>query len=136
MKTEHAKLIEIKSKKAVDVIIDSLHFEINYEENNYDAGYLHALKNHGQALYQHGFKEGQHSPEIKKLEWKCDEEYYIWEANSVFGKYSFVDFSKFSKIVNKKLFFRGEEIAIETTVDAIKSAAQAHFEKQVKECLL
>ena len=74
----------------------------------------------------------QSSPKIKQLEWRYDEEFFIWEANSVFGKYSFVDNSL---IVNKKLFFRGKEIAIVLTIDEAKSAAQRDFEKRIKECL-
>lgn len=79
-----------------------------------------------------GIKYGQSSPKIKQLEWKYDDKFFIWEAGSVFGKYSFVDNSL---IVNKKLFFRGKEIAIVLTIDEAKAAAQRDFEKRVKECL-
>lgn len=126
-------IAEQKAKQAVNSITNSLRFEINFEEDNYDAGYAHALHNHGEALYMMGFSEGQSNPKIKQLEWRYDEEFFIWEANSVFGKYSFVDNSL---IVNKKLFFRGREIAIVLIIDEAKAAAQADFEKRIKECLI
>ena len=63
--------------------------------------------------------ENKWFPKIKQLEWKYDEEFFIWEANSVFGKY----FVKAGK----------NEGAL--MVDANKAAAQRDFEKRIKECL-
>lgn len=77
------------------------------------------------------FKEGRDSPKIKQLEWTYDDKFFIWEAKSVFGEYVFVD----SLLPNKKLFFRGKKIAIVLTIKEAKEAAQADFEKRVKECL-
>lgn len=48
---------EQKAKQAVNSITNSLRFEINFEEDNYDAGYAHALHNHGEAIYMYGYNE-------------------------------------------------------------------------------
>ena len=61
----------------------------------------------------------QSSPKIKQLEWKYDEEFFMWEANSVFGKY----------------FVKAGKNEGDLMVDANKASAQADFEKRVKECL-
>lgn len=131
MKTEPTEAL---AKQAIKKIADSLIFEINYEEDNYDAGYSAALHNHGEALYMMGFLEGQSSPKIRQLEWRYDKsdkiyiaelsmfEYRVWQNN---------DKSFMKAMINNNhctiLRFR--------TIDEAKAAAQADFEKRVKECL-
>lgn len=77
--------VELKAKQAVKKITDSLIFEINYEEDNYDAGYSASLHNHGEALYMTGFSEGQSNPKIKPLNWEFHGIYY--SAQTAFGAY-------------------------------------------------
>ncbi len=75
------------------------------------------------------FREGQSSPKIKQLE-LVDGYGYI-KAKTPFFKYMVV-------IIGEKaglLFYGNDEFLIFKTVDDAKSAAQADFERRVKECL-
>ena len=129
MKTEPTEAL---ANQAIKKITDSLMFEINYEEDNYDAGYSAALHNHGEALYMMGFLKGQSNPKIRQLEW---EEYEnlrgrkSYFAKTTFSPYEVADggdhYTMFSP--DKRLRF--------ASADAAKSAAQADFEKRVNECL-
>lgn len=71
------KTVEEKAKECIDNLIDSLSLEVNYEEDNYDAGQVHALSDYGKEIYKVGFLEGyneamrcQSNPKIKQLEWE------------------------------------------------------------------
>ena len=98
---------EEKAKEYLDEISgNSLGSPINAAYSGFIAGYNEAMR-------------CQSSPKIKQLQWRYDEEFFIWEANSVFGKY----FVKAGK----------NEGAL--MVDANKAAAQADFQKRIKECL-
>ena len=75
------------------------------------------------------FSEGQSSPKIKQLEWV--EDYGYIKAETPFFKYMVV-------IIGGKagLCFDGNNEFLKfKTVAKAKAAAQAHFEKRVKECL-
>ena len=79
------------------------------------------------------FQEGQSSPKIKKLEWKEYENFRgrkSYFAKTPFWPYEVADggdhYTMFSP--DKRLRF--------ASVDEAKTAAQADFEKRVKECLL
>lgn len=108
MKTEPTESL----KNLIREVFDAYDFDGHDIENIVD--YESAKK-----AVRSAFEEGQSNPKIKQLEWRYDEEFFIWEANSVFGKY----FVKAGK----------NEGAL--TVDANKAAAQADFEKKIKECL-
>ena len=73
------KTIEEKAKECIDNLIDSLSLEVNYEEDNYDAGQVHALSNYGKEIYKVGFLERQSNPKIKQLEWQRNGT--IWHVN-------------------------------------------------------
>jgi len=126
MKTEPTEAL---ANQAIKKITDSLMFEINYEEDNYDAGYSAALHNHGEALYMMGFLKGQSNPKIRQLEWEeyrdclvSTTPFYNVSIKEVCGIYELATaYSAFIKSYN--------------SLDEAKAAAQDDFEKRVKECL-
>ena len=122
------KSIDMKTKPTESLSIKRANIVDKYLPAGDEQRYYERLKMHEELVDL----INSHCPKIKQLEWRYDEKFFIWEANSVFGKYSFVDNSL---IVNKKLFFRGREIAIVLIIDEAKAAAQADFEKRIKECL-
>ena len=126
------KTAEEKAKECIDNLIDSLSLEVNHEESNYDAGQVHALSNYGKEIYKVGFLEGQSNPKIKQLEW---EEYEnrlgrkSYFAKTQFSPYEVSDggghYTMFSP--DKRLRF--------ASADEAKAAAQADFERRVRERL-
>src|SRR5690554_1179354 len=126
------KTIEEKAKECIDNLIDSLSLEVNHEESNYDAGQVHALSDYGKEIYKVGFLEGQSNPKIKQLEWV-----EVWEgyedAKTPFGHYVVrpsIDNRVFLMVNPRKI------IQTYSTLSEAKSAAQADFERRVKECLI
>lgn len=81
------------------------------------------------------FQEGQSSPKIKQLEWK-ETNYYI-EARTKIGKYlTLLSGTSINSELRVQMYFCGTgEIVFDGTLDEAKAAAQADFEKRVKECL-
>ena len=82
------------------------------------------------------FQEGQSNPKIKQLEWK-ETNYYI-EAQTKIGKYltqlSGTSINSESRV---QMYFCGTgEIVFDGILGEAKEAAQADFEKRIKECLL
>lgn len=127
MKTEPTEAL---ANQAIQKITDSSIFEINYEEDNYDAGYSAALHNHGEDLYMMGFLEGQSSPKIKQLEWEDTDMWYFKSKTSLGLGYSITEI-KGTYIVH----FGDAPISWEKSLESAKVAAQADFEKRIKECL-
>ena len=81
------------------------------------------------------FQEGQSNPKIKQLEWK-ETNYYI-EAQTKIGKYltqlSGTSINSESRV---QMYFCGTgEIVFNGTLGEAKEAAQADFEKRIKEYL-
>jgi hypothetical protein len=136
MKTEPTEAL---ANQAIQKIMDSLIFEINYEEDNYDAGYSAALHNHGEALYIMGFSEGQSNPKIKQLEWERNGT--IWHVNQynpigyraaitkwAFGEKQYSVRLGLNDSNNSTKFFN--------SIDEAKDFVQKDFERRVKECLI
>ena len=113
--------------------------EINYEEDNYDAGYSAALHNHGKALYMMGFSEGQSSPKIKQLEWERNGT--IWHVNqynpigyrAAITKWTFGEENYSVRLglndSNKSIWFFN-------SIDGAKNFVQKDYERRIKEYLI
>ena len=75
------------------------------------------------------FQEGQSSPKIKQLEWKED----CLFADIIVSEGFSLQFYEI-KIIDNTLYIGDTEQSFKT-IDEAKAAAQADFEKRVKECL-
>ena len=133
------KTAEEKAKECIDNLIDSLSLEVNHEEDNYDAGQVHALSNYGKEIYKVGFLEGRSNPKIKQLEWDGKEELAFFTAQTNIGEYM-IDSPH-----NDGIFVlmyttdeSGESLVLHmsNSVDELKSFAQQDFEARIKECLI
>lgn len=82
------------------------------------------------------FEEGQSSPKIKQLEWE-DYDGVYFDSISAVGHYIVFDGDKFSEASYRfALSYNGNLVDYFESLDEAKAAAQADFEKRVKECLL
>lgn len=77
------------------------------------------------------FEQGQSSPKIKQLEWEDTDMWYFKAKTSLGLGYSITEI-KGTYIVH----FGDAPISWEKSLESAKSAAQADFEKRIKECLL
>ncbi len=79
------------------------------------------------------FSEGQSSPKIRQLEWKSYIGYYAADTHLV----DYLITPEYGTDVNAKhlLWINKSPISSYRTLDEAKAAAQADFEKRVKECL-
>lgn len=77
------------------------------------------------------FQEGQSSPKIKQLEWDFYGLYY--SAQTLFGTYTFEENEKNENVCD--LRFGNLLLRKNIPVNEAKTAAQADFEKRIKECL-
>lgn len=75
------------------------------------------------------FQEGQSSPKIKQLEWKED----CLFTDIIVSEGFSLQFYEI-KIIDNTLYIGDTEQSFKT-IDEAKAAAQADFEKRVKECL-
>ena len=124
--------VEEKAKECIDNLIDSLSLEVNYEESNYDAGQVHALSDYGKEIYKVGFLEGQSNPKIKQLEWVEYENRL--GRKSYFAKTPFTPFEVADAGGHYIMYSPGKRLRFASADDA-KAAAQADFERRVRECL-
>lgn len=76
------------------------------------------------------FKEGQSSPKTKQLEWE-DTDMCYFESKTSLGLWYSITELKGTYIVH----FGDAPISWEKSLESAKAAAQADFEKRVKECL-
>jgi hypothetical protein len=79
------------------------------------------------------FKEGQSSPKIKQLEWVESSSYYF--AGSPVGNYTILRVHNFDEKESWRLYFNACFMVNAIDPDEAKAAAQADFEKRVRECL-
>jgi hypothetical protein len=81
------------------------------------------------------FKEGQSSPKIKQLEWEFYGLYY--DVETAVGHYMILqgDEQCWENYNTCTLTHNGSLIADFNSVDEAKAAAQADFERRVRECL-
>ena len=81
------------------------------------------------------FKEGQSSPNIKQLEWDFYGTYHITETPV--GRYVILggDEQYLENYITCTLTYNGNLIADFNKFEEAKAAAQADFEKRIKECL-
>lgn len=79
------------------------------------------------------FREGQSNPKIKQLEWMETSSRYF--AGSPVGDYTILRVHNFDEKELCRLYFNGRIIVNDIDLDGAKSAAQADFEKRIKECL-
>lgn len=130
------KTIEEKAKECIDNLIDSLSLEVNHEESNYDAGQVHALSDYGKEIYKVGFLEGQSNPKIKQLEWDFYGLYY--DVETAVGHYMILqgDEQYWENYNTCTLTHNDSLIADFNSIEEAKAAAQADFEKRIKECLI
>ena len=97
---------------------------------------IHEIPRHrADIIARIAFSEGQSSPKIKQLEWK-ETNYYI-EARTKIGKYlTQLSGTSINSELRVQVYFCGTgEIVFDGTLDEAKAAAQADFEKRIKECL-
>ena len=82
-----------------------------------------------------GVKYGQSSPKIKQLKWENSDS--CAEALTKMGKYlTYTLDANAERSADVRLYFMGTaEGGFEGTIDEAKAAAQADFEKRIKECL-
>ena len=128
------KTAEEKAKECIDNLIDSLSLEVNHEEDNYDAGQVHALSNYGKEIYKVGFLEGQSSPKIKQLEWEHGL-YRLLSKTSV-GNYTIAPMKNgyHMYLYSKNQYYWLKDYV--NTIEEAKQFAQSDFENRVKECLI
>jgi hypothetical protein len=79
------------------------------------------------------FREGQSSPKIKQLEWVETSSYYF--AESPVGNYTILRVHNFDENELWRLYFNARFMVNDINSDEVKAAAQADFERRVRECL-
>jgi len=84
-------------------------------------------------LFELSYLEGQSSPKIKQLEWMETSSRYF--AGSPVGDYTILRVYNFDEKELCRLYFNGRIMIYDIDLDEAKVAAQADFEKRVKECL-
>ena len=120
-------------------MIDSLSLEVNYEENNYDAGQMHALSDYGKEIYKVGLLEGRSNPKIKQLEWDGKEELAFFTAKTNIGEYMIDnphDDGIFVLMYTPNWSDESFVLHTSNSIDELKYFAQQDFEARVKECLI
>lgn len=81
------------------------------------------------------FQEGQSYPKIKQLEWDFYGAYY--SSKTPIGEYTIEeDEGYLLKNDPCKLLYNGSYLKTCTSVDEVKAAAQADFERRVMECII
>lgn len=133
------KTAEEKAKECIDNLIDSLSLEVNYEESNYDAGQVRALRDYGEEVYKAGFLEGRSNPNIKQLEWDGKEELAFFTAKTNIGEYMIDSPHRdgiFVLIYTPDWSYESFVLHTSDSVDKLKCFAQQDFEARVKECLI
>lgn len=123
MKTEHITIEDAEKMAQITdyawIAVEEPGSEINWA----DAGafYLEG--------FNAGYEEGQSSPKIKKLEWKED----CLFTDIIVSEGFSLQFYEI-KIIDNTLYIGDTEQSFKT-IDEAKAAAQADFERRVKECL-
>ena len=133
------KTVEEKAKECIDNLIDSLSLEVNYEENNYDAGQVHALSNYGKEIYKAGFLEGQSNPKIKPLKWDVHGPmHYVNQYNPIGYTACITEWNLGKKDYSVRLGLNDSNNSTKFfySIDEAKDFVQKDFEKRVKECLI
>ena len=100
---------------------------------------IHEIPRHrADIIARIAFSEGQSSPNIKQLEWDFYRVYY--SARTPIGEYAIKEDVNYYGISNNNgyiLTYNGIPLGKSHLVfDNAKAAAQADFEKRVKECLI
>ena len=120
-------------KTEADELRNSIQYGLGVMDSG--SGEFKELSNKIDELFELSYLEGQSNPKIKQLEWK-ETNYYI-EARTKIGKYltqlSGTSINSESRV---QMYFCGTgEIVFDGTLGEAKAAAQADFEKRIKECL-
>ncbi len=140
------KTAEEKAKECIDNLIDSLSLEVNHEEDNYDAGQVHALSDYGKEIYKVGFLEGRSNPKIKQLEWDVHGSihevhgliHYVNQYNPIGYTACITEWSFGEKPYSVRLGLNDSNNSTKffNSIDEAKDFVQKDFERRVKECLI
>lgn len=122
MKTEPAEAMRERIKEL---------FEITAE----DVAAIEANAMRNEIIALAAFKKGQSYPKIKQLEWDFYGAYY--SSKTPIGEYTIEeDEGYLLKNDPCKLLYNGSYLKTCTSVDEVKAAAQADFERRVMECII
>lgn len=98
----------------------------------YNTGLIHSnMKLVIEESFISGVKYGRSNPKIKQLEWENTETWYFKAKTSLGIWYSITEI-KGTYIID----FGDAPISWEKSLESAKAAAQADFEKRIKECLI
>ena len=116
-------------KTEADKLRNSIQYGLRVMDSG--SGEFKELSNKIDELFELSYLEGQSSPKIKQLEWV-----EVWEgyedAKTPFGHYAVrpsIDNKEFRMVNLRKI------TQTYSTLSEAKAAAQADFEKRVRECL-